>query len=350
MKKRLDYIDAAKGFGMLLIIWGHVATIPNGISVWASGFKVSLFFVVSGLLTACSFTQQPSKKNLPLRSAVRKLSRSLLVPYFGFSVLAIAAHLIYGLMKHADLPALLFNDVYMTVTLRGVSTLWFLPAMFIGRILFELFGMRRKKRIFHCVFLLLFGGLLYAAQNLMVLTESLPLVQCPLLTVLRGGMALWFFEAGWLVGTLPHNIRKHVLSWYAAVTMFILTVFLTMFNREVNINQYILGSVPVLFFITGITGTLSLVVLLRCVYRFFRIPPLEYIGKNSLIIMATHLPLYFTTFAARLIELFLHEQSLSPMYFVQCLLNVLLVVLMEFILITVRDAVKKRIWTGKRYE
>lgn len=350
MEKRLGYIDAAKGFGMLLIIWGHVAIIPNGISIWASGFKVSLFFMVSGLLVAHSSMCHPSKKELPMRAVAKKLSRSLLVPYFGYSVLAVAAHLLYGFIKHEDLPALLANDIYMTLTLRGISTLWFLPAMFIGRFLFELCGMRRKKRVFHLAFLLLFGGLLYAAQNLMSLTEIFPLAECPLLTVLRGGMALWFFEAGWFVGTLPDNIKKHVLSWYSAVAMFLLTIVLALLNREVNINQYILGSIPALFFVTGITGTLSLVVLLRCVYRFFSIPPLEYFGKNSLIIMSTHMPLYFTAIATRLVNIFLHEQALSPMYFVQCLLGLLLVVLMEIILITIRDAVKKRIWSGKRYE
>ena len=335
---------------MLLIIWGHVATVPNGVSTWASGFKVSMFFMVSGLLVAFSSSRRHSQKSRSLRSTAQKLSRSLIVPYFGYSVLAVAAHLIYGFIKHEDLPALLTNDIYMTLTFRGVSTLWFLPAMFIGRFLFELCGMRRKKRSFHIVFLLLFGALLYAAQNLVTLTQDHPLAECPLLSILRGGMALWFFDAGWFVGTLPAHIKKHVLSWYAAAAMFLLTILLSLLNNGVNINNYILGSIPVFFFFTFFTGTLSLVVLLRVAYRHFRIPPLEYIGKNSLVIMSTHMPLYFTAIAARMIGVFLHEQALSPLYFVQCLLNVLLVVLMEVVLITVSNAVKKRIRMVKKYE
>lgn len=48
--KRLDHIDEAKGIGMLLIVLGHISTSWGWISDWASYFKISIFFVISGYL------------------------------------------------------------------------------------------------------------------------------------------------------------------------------------------------------------------------------------------------------------------------------------------------------------
>ena len=50
---RLEYIDVAKGIGILLIVWGHVSSswLSWGWGCeWASYFKISLFFVISGYL------------------------------------------------------------------------------------------------------------------------------------------------------------------------------------------------------------------------------------------------------------------------------------------------------------
>ena len=54
---RLEYIDVAKGIGILLIVWGHVSSSWHSWGwgcEWASYFKISLFFVISGYLQSLS--------------------------------------------------------------------------------------------------------------------------------------------------------------------------------------------------------------------------------------------------------------------------------------------------------
>ena len=45
MKERLDYIDLAKGIGILLVVIGHGAFNNFGINI----FHMPLFFCISGL-------------------------------------------------------------------------------------------------------------------------------------------------------------------------------------------------------------------------------------------------------------------------------------------------------------
>lgn len=54
---RLEYIDVTKGIGILLIVWGHVSSSWHSwgwACEWASYFKISIFFVISGYLQSLS--------------------------------------------------------------------------------------------------------------------------------------------------------------------------------------------------------------------------------------------------------------------------------------------------------
>lgn len=46
--KRLDYIDYTKGFGILLVILGHIYDTSNPIKIWLYSFHMPLFFIISG--------------------------------------------------------------------------------------------------------------------------------------------------------------------------------------------------------------------------------------------------------------------------------------------------------------
>ena len=50
MKERIGYVDATKGLGMLLIMFGHVTEYDNPVDLWMSSFKVVIFYIMSGFL------------------------------------------------------------------------------------------------------------------------------------------------------------------------------------------------------------------------------------------------------------------------------------------------------------
>lgn len=49
MKERIEYIDIAKGIGILLVIAGHLFAYRGPISRWIFSFHMPLFFILSGI-------------------------------------------------------------------------------------------------------------------------------------------------------------------------------------------------------------------------------------------------------------------------------------------------------------
>lgn len=48
-KKRIEYIDIAKGIGMILVVIGHCINDKTFPGTWIYSFHMPLFFVLSGL-------------------------------------------------------------------------------------------------------------------------------------------------------------------------------------------------------------------------------------------------------------------------------------------------------------
>ena len=47
-KRRLNYLDYAKGIGILLVVLGHIYN--NSVKLWIYSFHMPLFFIISGYL------------------------------------------------------------------------------------------------------------------------------------------------------------------------------------------------------------------------------------------------------------------------------------------------------------
>ena len=87
----LGFVDAAKGLGMLAIIWGHMDYLWSTSSVWFSSFKIAVFYVVVGLLKARRYEARGQEESCG--TVWGKRLYSLVIPYGVYSLLAILAHL-----------------------------------------------------------------------------------------------------------------------------------------------------------------------------------------------------------------------------------------------------------------
>jgi fucose 4-O-acetylase-like acetyltransferase len=127
--RRVEWVDAAKGVGILFVIAGHV---------WWRGpvrdaiysFHMPLFFLLSGYMV------KPQSTIL----LIGKQMRSLLVPFVAFSLILIAADLSIESMRgvrpiFTGFGAGMKTIVLHTESLRGPFTiLWFIPCLFFARI------------------------------------------------------------------------------------------------------------------------------------------------------------------------------------------------------------------------
>ena len=76
-KSRLEFVDIAKGIGIMIVCFGHSGAEDVVIS-WIGGFIVPLFFILSGYMY--------KDKGIPVGKDLYNKGKKLLKPYLFFSV------------------------------------------------------------------------------------------------------------------------------------------------------------------------------------------------------------------------------------------------------------------------
>lgn len=143
MKSRLNYIDIAKGIGILMVIVGHCGSLPSPITKAIFSVHMPLFFILSG------YFYNP-KPNMDKKIFIKKSAKSLLVPYALTCVFVIALRIIRTIIAKGDVfytcKLWLFASLYGSGTIvpdffsehgipmRIIGAIWFLLALFFGRI------------------------------------------------------------------------------------------------------------------------------------------------------------------------------------------------------------------------
>lgn len=134
--ERIEWIDIAKGIGMIFVVFGHTG-LPIHISSWIYSFHMPLFFLISGMLF-----------NVANRSTLSELIhirlQTLVKPYIIFSIIV----LIWSKMLHYELFNLEYFELYKGW--NGLA-LWFIPVLFLTEICFFIL----KKNNSHVISILI---------------------------------------------------------------------------------------------------------------------------------------------------------------------------------------------------
>lgn len=283
---RLDYLDVAKGIGIILVVMGHTGFLKEGVSRFVFSFHMPLFFIISGMLLHHSDID-----NRDIGPLIRKKIRSLMIPYISFSLIYIAisaVELLTGVLSKAEM----IQSVIYMFTLYGDSTLWFLPALLIGEILFILLNRKFKGVMLLAISCLLgFAAFwiqmgitpLYAMNmdNLLI-TNIIDFVRVLLRAVIvTGFIAVGFFG----YGLIP---RKTLISIALGAAFLGVAFVLSRYNDTVDFHRIVTGNYG-LFLSAGVFGSFGVIFLSK---GLVGIKILGYFGRNSLIIMCTHLRFY----------------------------------------------------------
>lgn len=94
MPQRIEYIDVAKGVGMVLVVVGHTIQGKSlgGLAIWS--FHMPLFFILSGLC----FNDTRWPMFIPF---LRRRIKTLAVPLLIFSVLVHCANCMFGMVDYS---------------------------------------------------------------------------------------------------------------------------------------------------------------------------------------------------------------------------------------------------------
>lgn len=295
-EKRLDYMDMAKGIGIILVVVGHSGMASESVITWLSSFHMPLFFILSGMLV-----YYKREEEQPILHSIKRRVRSLLVPYVFFSVIYLLIDLYY-MIRGREIQ--LADAVLQTVSFFGLSVLWFLPALLIGETVFLAIRKNASGLVtavcccalcFICFCLGRLYELYYMAGDSLFLLWLGYLIR----TLIRGGLSAVFLATGYYVMGLWKKIDSFGFPrvWYlpAAVIFFLANAGVTYLNGGTDF-RYMTFQNPVLYFGGAFLGSMAVVCLCRA------LPPvrlLTYLGVNSLIIMLTHLECFVMYIAHR---------------------------------------------------
>lgn len=323
--KRLDYLDACKGIGIIFIVFCHVMEETNTLTVYMSTYKITIFYIVIGILAAYKGRETFD---------INKRAKSLLLPYLLFSILTIISELSICILLHHGEDALLYlsRNIAMTISLRGISTLWFLPSLFFGEWIFY--------KSFHRLHMQLLIGISPIAviiiSNVFMFGDNI--ISYLLLVLLKSILASWFIG----VGFFGYMLLKHcrwplIMTGALGIILWGANIYLSPLTTDLDFNHLYFGRIPIMFFVTGVAGAWG-VILCFCFissYRFAKIlksifNTLCYFGKNSLIIMLTHMPFPLIIAMFRVWNL-----CVKVPYYIQCILVFISIFFIEYFLIEI---------------
>lgn len=257
--KRLDYLDAVKGFAIILVIIGHIYQ-QNSLTKWIYSFHMPLFFIVTGMLL-----KYKNSEELSLRKICRKKIRSLMIPYINLSVLVIILnYIIFATIGESK------TNVLYTITLFGVGSLWFLPALFIAEILFFISRKYLKNEKIRIALI----GLLFI---LTVIFGSE--VNKWLWVVPRSIVGLGFISLGYYAFKFLNKLKSK--NTYIVI-LAILSIILSQVSECSSIWNLSFDNLFI-YMLNAIVGS-TLIILL---FKKINIKT-YYFGVNSLVLMATH--------------------------------------------------------------
>jgi acyltransferase len=129
LKRRIAWVDALKVFGIVSVVLGHFAS-PLGPFIYS--FHMPLFFIISGFFM---------KADKAFKLFAMKNLRKLMLPYLIFAIIGLGIEIIKRELLHRPhldyVPKLI--DILLKMDMDALMhtyglVLWFLPALFWGRL------------------------------------------------------------------------------------------------------------------------------------------------------------------------------------------------------------------------
>lgn len=283
VKKRSQSIDMVKGLSIMTLFYLHFENGWMDIDYNIFLVRSPAFYMVVGWLWGMSSNRRTVKEHWAKRL------KGLVIPYLWFSLIFLVFDVIMVLLHQFD-AFIIWRDLYKTLCLRGIGTLWFLPALLGGEMLF-LFLRDRSWTLKGCVYILCFMLIVaydYWHANILYITPHLKeIMDAPFRVVNDVSSAFiyisvaYYTSLNWGKRIFHGDNRKLLISgvFFLALSFFIMN-FAIWPMVGVSELMFIIGNIctgyGILFFFKSIENI-----------RFIE-KPLSYCGRNSLTIMAFH--------------------------------------------------------------
>lgn len=271
---RLDWIDMAKGYGMLAIIAGHLGSFGNFefIKIWLFSFHVPLFFFLSGYV----FKDYGNWVKL-----FKRKIKSIIVPYFCLGIPTVLFKILWSLSNHELTKKAVIELIKNFIVQKRTWSLWFLTCLFILNLVFY-FAKKLNNRLLFVISAI--------AVSLGILYYSLGGKELPL-NIDVCFMAFPFFFAGYYCKCKSAKInayfknKPHLIILILLLAVNISFCYINLRCTGVWFNMYSskYGCAP-LTYISAFAGIGALII----ISKLTLVKPIRYIGENSILYLAWH--------------------------------------------------------------
>ena len=258
---RIKYLDYTKGIAILFIIMGHIYLEGNFIT-WIYSFHVPLFFIISGIVMNYD-------KSKCFKEFFIKKFKSIMLPYILFSIFNILS---YGIIGKLPSNSVKLSVIY-TISLFGINAVWFLGTLFISENLFFLIN-KKNSNIYKE--LLCYGALIIITLASFKLTYGIIVHLLSRITI-----ALFFINFGYYYFNIINKIN---FKSYNIICLLMISSLLAQVNGKVDLWSLKFNNL-FLYVFNSITGSLAIIFMMK---KINRSKVLDFLGQNTLIIMATH--------------------------------------------------------------
>ncbi|WP_191566673.1 acyltransferase family protein [Metabacillus idriensis] len=278
--KRISYIDSLKGIGIFLVIYAHSGVLPTYAVNYIYSFHMPLFFFISGFLFS-------RKKYANFNSFFKRKVNTILVPYFIFSILSYIFWVFIGSKFGGDslLNISIFKPIIGILYSNGIDywlihniPLWFLTCLFLVEIAYYYISRFKYKDILILLCILSVMGYVLSLYSVARLPWGFNVAL----------NAIPFFGIGHL---LRNKLNKDLIQsyslnrWILMSVCLIINLFMVYLNGRVDMNENYYNNY-FYFYIGAFTGITFWLMFAKL---FDKSNLLKYLGKNSVILLCTHI-------------------------------------------------------------
>lgn len=260
--KRIQWIDALKGFGIFCVTLGHLSPFyPLEKHIYS--FHMFLFFFISGYL----FKQRDS-----LKTFIKKRFKSIFIPFLVWDLLSSLVAIPLG----EEINSIVSKFFIINGRLCWNAPIWFLFILFIVEILFAIIMKYSKFRKTSLIVLIVSIILWILIGSCSYLPLKLNLVP----------FALFFYTLGNMFNISKTKISSRNLN----IVVSLLGIVSILFGCLLNIRiSYTMGAFGNIYYciIAAIAGTIFYFFIFKNFHLLGENKILIKLGKNSLIIMVT---------------------------------------------------------------
>jgi acyltransferase len=279
-KERTAWIDIARGFGIIFVIYGHTLG-AAGFRYLIYAFHMPLFFFLSGLVFH-------NRENEKYKDSLKKDIRRILVPYFIFAFVSLVlwwinldsnSQTVHSFTK--QVIGIFYGNAsngYLNIN----TVLWFLPCLFLVKQIFWFLAKLNRNTL--VVTLLIFSIIGFISST------YFSFIRLPfgLESALTG---IVFFGVGYLWNSLP--VRVNSIFTKYNLFLIILFIFITIYFADLNFQIYGLQIDIRLnrlnnyfyFYIAAFSGILATILTSKFINRN---SILEYLGQKTMVLFIWH--------------------------------------------------------------